>query len=475
MEQCRSNYGDYMNIAVVVLAAGYGTRMKSRIPKVLHQLAGKPLLEHILSLSSRLSSKQTIVVTGHKGYEVIQSFKDWTIDWIQQVVQRGTGDALKVAMPHIKSVDHILVLYGDVPLIQFNILNQFVQSVPKDALGLLTTHVSRPHGLGRIIRNDTGHIIAIVEEKDATPEQKQISEINPGIYMIPYSKIGKWLSELTATNEQQELYLTDFIANAVRDCVCIVSRPISFPNEVQGINNRVQLANAERAYQQCQAKHLMLSGVTLYDPMRFDVRGKVKIDPDVTIDVNVILEGEVTIESGVTIGHNTQIKNSTICTGTKILSNCVIDSAKIGMRFQIGPFARIRPGSHLHTQAQIGNFVEVKKTVVGQGSIANHLSYLGDAEIGKGVNIGAGTITCNYDGANKHKTIIEDDVFIGSDTQLIAPVSIGRGASIAAGTTVMKDVSPNQLALNKKKQQHVENWDKPKKKAFSKKDTKYKF
>lgn len=450
-----------MSFSVIVLAAGQGTRMRSSKPKVLQLLAGKPLLHHVLGTVQQLSPAQTMVVCGYKAEELQTSCKEFNVDWVWQAEQLGTGHAVQVAFPEMQMARRILVVYGDVPLIGAATLTALLEHTPYDSLGILTAELSNPYGLGRIIRNQTGDIVEIVEEKDASVEQRKIREINTGIYVLPYKYLATWLSNLKATNQQQEYYLTDLVSMAVHDQVQIVSLKIQDSLEIAGINSQSQLADVEREYQFRAVKTLMDRGVKIYDPARIDVRGTVAVGQDVVIDINVVFEGEVFLGDGVNVGPNVLIKNSIVGSGTTIYANSVIDSARIGASCQLGPFARVRPGTVLHDQSKVGNFVEIKNAVVGLKSKVNHLSYIGDAELGANVNIGAGVITCNYDGAFKHKTIIEDDAFIGSNSELIAPVRVGKGATLAAGTTLMKNAPAGALTLTKKILSNILNWQRP--------------
>ena len=443
------------------MAAGQGTRMHSALPKVLHPLAKRPLLQYVIDAANSIAPSQVIMVCGYKADLVKETFSHLAIDWVMQEQQSGTGDAVRCALPQLCNADRVLVLCGDVPLIKAQTLQRLLFNTPSDALGLLTVAVTDPYGFGRIIRNEAGCVIKIVEEKDATEAQREIKEINPGIYLIPTNKLPGLLAKISTNNVQKELYLTDIIALAVQDGITIHTEAVLQAEEVMGINTRNQLAALERYYQKQQAEKFMSQGVTILDPNRIDIRGNVKIAADVTIDVNVILEGAVTIESGVVLGPNVLIKDSYISAGTEVLANSVIDTARVGANCRIGPFARIRPTTVLQDKVKIGNFVEVKNSVVGVASKANHLSYIGDADIGAQVNVGAGVITCNYDGVNKHKTFIADNVSIGADVQLIAPITVGKGATIAAGTTVMKDVPEQVLVLNSKQQQHLAGWQRP--------------
>ena len=456
-----------MAIRVVILAAGQGKRMHSSLPKVLHSLAGKPLLAHVIDTALKIAKNETpIIIYGHQGEVIRDAFSHYDVEWIAQKDQLGTGHALLQALPEMVDEDYVLVLYGDVPLISMHTLKQLIETTPDAAIGMLTAHLANPHGYGRIKRDQQNKIIGIVEEKDASPLERAITEVNPGIYFVSAKRLKKWLPMLHNKNAQGEYYLTDIISAAAKEDISIHSVEPSHAEEIFGVNDRVQLAELERFYQQQYAMKLMRQGVTLYDPARFDVRGDVEIGRDVTIDVNVILEGRVVIGEGVSIGPNTLIRNTIIGSHVDIKANTVIDGAEISAHCSIGPFARLRPGTVLDAHAHIGNFVEIKNTVVGEGSKINHLSYVGDSDVGKHVNIGAGTITCNYDGVNKHKTIIGDDVFIGSDTQLVAPVFVGEGATIGAGSTITKDVPPHQLTLTHKlEQRSKKGWKRPQKKS----------
>ena len=458
-----------MSLSVIVLAAGRGERMKSTQPKVLHSLAGKPLLHHILSTVEQLSVTQMLVVCGYQGQTIIDQTKQYSVDWVWQQEQRGTGHAVKCALPSLKLSERVLILCGDVPGVQLKTLESLLQQTPVNAVGVLTAKVEDPTGLGRIIRNENGHVVEIVEHKDATAEQLAINEINTGIYVVPQAFLTEALSSLKAENAQQEYYLPDIIHYAVQKKIAVCGIRAQNSWEVLGVNSKQELARLERLYQQEQANQLMADGVMLLDPQRLDLRGEVNIGQDVTIDINVILEGKVTIGSNVQIGPNVVIKDSVIGDGAVILANSHVDSAHIGAKCQVGPFARIRPGTRLAETAKIGNFVETKKTEIGVGSKINHLSYIGDSQVGAGVNIGAGTITCNYDGVNKYQTVIEDNVFVGSNTELVAPVRVGRGATIAAGTTLVKDAPAGELSLTQKKQTVIECWERPTKRQSQEK------
>ncbi len=452
-----------MGLSVVILAAGKGTRMQSNMPKVLHKIAGKSMLQHVIDAAQQLQPEQMIVVAGHEIDQVRTSVSEQNILIAEQSEQLGTGHAVDQALPLVTEGNQVLVLYGDVPLIQKETLKQLIDAQPKDGIGLLTVKLKDPSGYGRIIRNNEGRVTAIVEQKDASMDQLAISEVNTGILAVASHKLKQWLSNIDNNNAQGEYYLTDTIAMAANEGGVRACHPAS-PIEVEGVNSRVQLAQLERAFQKQQAETLMSEGVTLIDPARFDVRGSLSCATDVVIDVNLITEGEVTIGRGTHIGANCIIINSKIGANCVIKPNSIIEGAVIESECSVGPFARIRPGTQLAQGAFIGNFVETKNTIIGQNSKASHLSYIGDAEVGSGVNIGAGVITCNYDGANKHKTTIEDNVFIGSDSQLVAPVTIGKGATVGAGTTVTKDVTAGELCISRVAQKHIEGWQRPVKK-----------
>lgn len=453
-----------MSIQVVVLAAGQGKRMHSKLPKVLHTLAGKSLLERVIDTAEKIATTQPIVIYGHQGNELQAAIAHRAVKWVHQAEQLGTGHAVLQALPVINPGDHVLILCGDVPLISAETLQRFINAMQANEVGMMTATTDNPFGYGRIKRDANNRVIGVVEEKDATAEEKKIQEINTGIYLVSSKFLREWLPKLQNQNAQHEYYLTDIILRAVENNIMIHTTQPESTDEIMGVNDRVQLAYLERAQQMKIAEQLMRSGVTLRDPARLDVRGNVTIGKDVIIDVNVILEGQVTIGDDCVIGPNTYIANSTIGKGAKINANSVIDGAAIGEHCTIGPFARIRPESILAEKVNIGNFVEIKKSVLGAGTKAHHLSYLGDSDIGHGVNIGAGTITCNYDGVAKHKTIIENDAFIGSCTQLIAPVTVGEGATIGAGSTITHDAPAHKLTLSRVQQQTISEWKRPKKK-----------
>lgn len=444
--------------------------MGSSRPKVLQLLAGKPLLHHVLATCQAITPQQTIVVCGYKGDLVQQSCKEFAVDWVWQSEQRGTGHAVQTAYPDLAHEDRVLVLYGDVPLVSSATLKQLLAATPLDAVGILTANLVNPTGLGRIIRDAKNNVIAIVEQKDATEQQRLINEINTGIYVLPYRYLAAWLANLQAHNQQKEYYLTDIIAMAVAAGVPVLAHQVSNLLEVTGVNSQQQLSELERSYQMSCANELMSRGVKIYDPARLDIRGVVTAGSDVEIDINVIFEGDVVLGDNVIIGPNVTIKNSVLGSGTIVHANSVIDGADTGSECQIGPFARIRPGTKLAAKSKIGNFVEIKNASIDEQSKINHLSYVGDAEVGKRVNIGAGVITCNYDGANKHKTIIEDDVFVGSNCELIAPITIGKGATLAAGTTLAKDAPAGALTLTKKIIETIASWKRPVKQSVIQKE-----
>ena len=453
------------NLTVVVLAAGQGKRMRSDLPKVLHPLAGRPLLAHVLGAAQALRAREMRVVHGHGGELVKQAFAGQPIKWIHQAEQRGTGHAVRQAMPGIRPKDVVLVLYGDVPLVLPETLRKLVSKAAKGQLAILTARLPVPTGYGRIIRGARGKISAIVEEKDATPAQREIDEINTGLLACPASLLAGWTRRLRANNAQKEFYLTDCVGLAVRDGVPVVSATAASADEVLGINDKVQLAEAEAILRRRINTALMVSGVSLADPERLDVRGTLRCGRDVCIDANVIIEGEVVLGDGVQVGPFTLIRDATIGAGTVIHSHCVIEQGVIGARCDIGPYARVRPEVRLADGAKLGNFVEIKKSVIGAGSKVNHLSYIGDATIGSQVNVGAGTITCNYDGASKHRTVIGDGAFIGSGVELVAPVEIGAGATIGAGSTITKPAPAGKLTLERARQATIPNWKRPQKKA----------
>jgi bifunctional UDP-N-acetylglucosamine pyrophosphorylase/glucosamine-1-phosphate N-acetyltransferase len=452
-----------MALGVVILAAGQGTRMQSGLPKVLHPLAHQPLLQHVINTARSLDPARIVVVYGHGGEQVRAACPEPDLVWAEQAEQLGTGHAVQQAIPHLDGLDQVLVLYGDVPLIRSDTLQRLLTEAGS-GFGLLTLELDDPSGYGRVERDAQGRVMHIVEQKDASPEQLRIREINTGIMVIPETRLHAWLGQLQNNNAQGEYYLTDVLAMAVIEGLQIaVTQPVD-PMEAEGVNNKRQLAALERAWQLRQAGELMDAGLTLRDPARFDLRGTLRHGRDCVIDVNVIVEGEVSLGEHVQVGANTVLRNVRIGDNVSILENCVLEDAYVGSESRIGPFARLRPGADLVGGAHVGNFVEIKKSVIGQGSKVNHLSYVGDSEIGSGVNIGAGTITCNYDGANKHKTVIGDDAFIGSNTALVAPVAVGKGATIGAGSVIGRDAPAGQLTLTRPRQVSIANWQRPRKK-----------
>ncbi|MEJ4046522.1 bifunctional UDP-N-acetylglucosamine diphosphorylase/glucosamine-1-phosphate N-acetyltransferase GlmU [Erwinia sp. SLM-02] len=450
-------------MSVVILAAGKGTRMYSDLPKVLHLLAGKPMVQHVIDAAKALNAQQVNLVYGHGGDLLKSTLNDASLNWVLQAEQLGTGHAMQQAAPHFADDEDILMLYGDVPLISVDTLRRLQAAKPEGGIGLLTVILDNPTGYGRIIR-EGGEVVGIIEQKDAAPQQLLINEINTGILLANGADLKRWLGKLTNNNAQGEYYITDIIALAHQEGRHIEAVHPARTTETDGVNNRLQLATLERVWQAEQAEKLLLAGVMLLDPARFDLRGTLEHGRDVVIDTNVIIEGHVTLGNRVKIGSGCVIKNSVIADDSVISPYTVIEDAQLAEGCTVGPFARLRPGSELAEGAHVGNFVEMKKARLGKGSKAGHLSYLGDAEIGTNVNIGAGTITCNYDGVNKSKTIIGDDVFVGSDTQLIAPVKVADGVTIAAGTTIMKDVPAAGLVYNRKEQQLNASWQRPVKK-----------
>ncbi len=449
-----------MSLDIVILAAGQGTRMRSALPKVLHAVAGKSMLGHVIDTARLLQPKSIQVVIGHGADKVREQLAADDLSFVLQAEQLGTGHAVAQALPQL-SADNVLILYGDVPLIEVATLQRLLQQVSANQLGLLTVELADPTGYGRIVRDQTGQVQAIVEHKDASTEQRAIAEGNTGILAVPGSRLADWLGRLSNSNAQGEYYLTDVIAMAVADGLVVATEQANDEMEVLGANDRMQLAQLERHYQYRAGRRLMAQGVTLIDPARFDVRGDVTVGRDVLIDINVILEGRVVIEDNVQIGPNCVIKDSVLRRGAIIKANSHLDGAEVGEGADCGPFARLRPGSVLGAKAHVGNFVELKNAKLGEGAKAGHLSYLGDAEIGARSNIGAGTITCNYDGANKFKTVLGEDVFIGSNSALVAPLTLGDGATTGAGSTVTCDVPANSLAVGRAKQRNIEGWKRP--------------
>lgn len=449
---------------IVILAAGTGKRMRSALPKVLHPLAGRPLLSHVIDTARTLQPSRLVVVVGHGAEQVQAAVAAPDVQFAVQAEQLGTGHAVRQALPLLDPAQPTLVLYGDVPLTRASTLRRLVDAARDGRYGILTVTLDDPTGYGRIVRDASGFVTRIVEQKDASPEQLKIAEINTGIIVTPTAQLSMWLGALKNENAQGEYYLTDVVELAIEAGFEIVTAQPDAEWETLGVNSKAQLAELERIHQRNVADALLVDGVTLADPARLDVRGTLRCGRDVSIDVNCVFEGDVTLADNVTIGANCVIRNASIGAGTRIDAFTHIDGAKLGAHTVIGPYARLRPGAQLADEAHVGNFVEVKNAVIGHGSKANHLTYIGDADIGARVNIGAGTITCNYDGANKFRTVIEDDVFVGSDTQLVAPVRIGRGVTIAAGTTIWKDVAEGVLALNEKTQTAKSGYVRPVKK-----------
>ncbi|WP_175979611.1 MULTISPECIES: bifunctional UDP-N-acetylglucosamine diphosphorylase/glucosamine-1-phosphate N-acetyltransferase GlmU [Caballeronia] len=437
---------------IVILAAGMGKRMRSALPKVLHPLAGKPLLAHVIDTARTLSPTRLVVVVGHGAEKVREAVGAPDVQFALQDKQLGTGHAVQQALPLLDPSVPTLVLYGDVPLTRASTLERLIAAAGAERYGVLTVNVGDPTGYGRIVRDAAGKVKKIVEQKDASEEERRIAEINTGIVITPTRTLESWLASLKNNNAQGEFYLTDVVERAIEAGVEVVTAQPDAEWETLGVNSKIQLAELERIHQRNVANALLDAGVTLMDPARIDVRGTLECGADVSIDVNCVFEGRVTLADNVTIGPNCVIRDATIGAGTRIDAYTHIEGGKTGANVVLGPYARLRPGATLGDEAHVGNFVEVKNAVFGRGSKANHLSYIGDSDVGARVNIGAGTITCNYDGANKHRTVIEDDVFVGSDTQLVAPVRVGRGVTIAAGTTVWKDVGEGELVLNEKSQ-----------------------
>ena len=445
---------------IVILAAGQGKRMHSNLPKVLHPIAGKALVAHVIDTARSLSPQTLCLVYGHGGDAVRTTLAAPDLAWALQEPQLGTGHAVQQALPHLKDGGTTLVLYGDVPLIQAETLKRLLQAA-QDALAILTVELADPSGYGRIVRNAKGEVVRIVEQKDSTPEERAIREINTGIMAMPTARLGEWLGRLSNNNAQKEFYLTDIVGMAVAEGLPIHTANPRHEWEVLGVNSKVQLAELERVAQRNAAEQLMEAGVRLADPARFDVRGELVCGRDVFIDVNCVFEGTVVLDEAVEVGPNCVIRNARIGAGTRLAAYTHIEDAVVGPDGRIGPFARLRPGTELAEDVHVGNFVEIKKSTIAAHSKANHLAYIGDAIIGSRVNVGAGTITCNYDGANKFQTIIEDDAFIGSDTQLVAPVRVGRGATLGAGTTLTKDAPAGTLTISRAKQLSIPGWKRP--------------
>lgn len=453
-----------MKLSIIILAAGQGTRMCSGLPKVLHTLGGRPLLAHVIDSARALDATDIHVVIGHGAESVRETFADAGVQWVMQEQQLGTGHAVAQAMPDIADDHVVLVMYGDVPLVRKATLEPLCATAVQGFVGLLTAELDDPTGYGRILHHADGSICGIVEEKDASSSERNIREISTGFLAAPAGALRRWVDALDNSNAQGEFYLTDVVARAVSDGVGVRGIRALSITEVMGINDRMQLAAQERSYQRRQAEACMRRGVTLIDPERFDLRGTLAAGQDVIIDVNAVLEGDIRLGERVSIGPNVVLRNVRIGDDVTVLANCVIEDADIGNAARIGPFARVRPQTRLAENTQVGNFVEIKKSDVAAGSKINHLSYIGDSSIGHNVNIGAGTITCNYDGANKHRTVIGDNAFIGSDTQLVAPVTVGDGATIGAGSTIIRDAPAGELTLSRADQQTRKGWKRPVKK-----------
>lgn len=454
-----------INTSIVILAAGEGTRMRSRLPKVLHPLAGKPLLQHVVDTALELGPAEVVVVYGHGGEQVRKACESFPVRWVEQPLRRGTGDAVACALAHIQQTDNVLVLCGDVPMVSAASLQGLLDGLQDHDLALMSMIPDDPKGYGRIVRDADGRPVRIVEQKDATPTETALREVNTGFLAARTPALRSWIERLRPDNAQGEYYLTDCLRLAVEDGAGVTVITAADAGEFLGVNDRVQLASLERRFQRQRVQELMRSGVTVMDPERLDIRGEVQAGIDVTLDVNVILEGHVTLETGVRVGPHCVLKDVHVGADVVIRSHCVIEDAVIGAGATVGPFARLRPGSRLEAQSHIGNFVEVKNSHIGQNSKVNHLSYIGDSELGRDVNIGAGTITCNYDGANKHRTVIEDGAFIGSNSALVAPVTVGKEATIGAGSTIVKSAPPGKLTLERAPQKTLDGWKRPVKKS----------
>ncbi|MFL0803631.1 MAG: bifunctional UDP-N-acetylglucosamine diphosphorylase/glucosamine-1-phosphate N-acetyltransferase GlmU [Agarilytica sp.] len=451
-------------LEITILAAGKGTRMRSNLPKVLHTLAGKPFLQHVLDRAEELGSKSTSVIVGHGAEAVREAVESENINFVEQLEQLGTGHAVLQAVPHLHDDAIVLILYGDVPLIATETLQRLTEVVNENTLGLLTVNLDEPTGYGRIVRNEAGEVVAIVEQKLASDEQLEIKEVNTGVMAVKVKDLQRWLPALSDDNAQKEYLLTDIIEMANNEGKDIVTAQPSEEYEVLGVNNRVQQAELERIYQGKIASNLLEKGVTLMDPQRFDCRGTLTTGKDCVIDVNCVFEGDVVLGDGVSIGPNCHITDTEIASNVEIKSHSVLEGAKVGNHVAVGPFARLRPKAALGDHAKVGNFVEIKKSNIGENSKVSHLSYIGDAEVGDNVNIGAGTITCNYDGVNKFVTTVGDGVFVGSNTSLVAPVSLGENVTVAAGSVVTIDVNEDALAVARSRQRNIDGWVRPTKK-----------
>ena len=452
-----------MALEILVLAAGQGKRMRSDLPKVLHPLAGRALLAHVLQTARELSAQKIIVVHGHGAEQVKQAFPDKDVDWVLQAEQLGTAHAVMQAMPRVSADADVLVLYGDVPLTQPSTLKRLLAAA-RDGLAVLTADLDDPAAYGRVVRDSSGRVKRIVEARDASAAERAIREINAGFYALSARRLGAWLKKIDNRNAQKEYYLTDLVGLAVAEGTPVIAVKAQHAWEAAGVNSKAELARLERQYQQTTSERLLDAGVTLADPARIDVRGSLECGRDVAIDVNCVFEGDVKLVDGVRVGANCVLRNVNVAAQTEILPFCHLEDSQIGERCRLGPFARLRPGAQLAEEVHIGNFVEVKASRLGAGSKANHLTYLGDSEVGERVNVGAGTITCNYDGAAKHRTVIEDDCFIGSDATLVAPVRIARGSYIGAGSTISEDTPAGQLTIARSRQVSIPSWKPPVKK-----------
>jgi bifunctional UDP-N-acetylglucosamine pyrophosphorylase/glucosamine-1-phosphate N-acetyltransferase len=453
-----------MPLDIIVLAAGQGKRMRSRLPKVLHPLAGRPLLAHVLQAARALGPRKVVVVHGHGAEQVRAAFTESNVEWVLQAEQLGTGHAVQQALPRVSQEADVLILYGDVPLVASATLQRLAQA-GAEGVGVLTAELEDPAGYGRIVRERSGRVARIVEQKDASPQELAIREVNAGFMAMSARRLLGWLGRLTNRNAQKEYYLTDVVSLAVAEGVPVNAVKVDNAWEVAGVNSKRELAELERRYQKMQAQRLLEAGVTLADPARIDVRGELECGRDVAIDVNCVFEGQVSLGDGVRVGPNCVLRNCAVAADSEVLAFSHLEDSEVGARCRLGPYARLRPGSVLAEDVHVGNFVEVKASRIGKGSKANHLSYIGDAEVGSGVNVGAGTITCNYDGAAKHRTVIEDDCFIGSDATLVAPLRIARGSYIGAGSTINKDTPAGQLTVARARQVSIPSWKPPKKKA----------
>ena len=452
-------------LEVIILAAGKGTRMHSKLPKVLHELAGEPLLAHVIHTVQQIGPNAMHVVYGHGADTVLNRFEGLGVNWVMQSKQLGTAHAVKAAMPHVNPGSIVLVVYGDIPLVNARELSALIKVVDAKRLALLTAEFEDPAGYGRIVRDASGTVVGCVEHRDANTDQLAIKEVNTGFIAARATDLAHWLEQVDNHNAQKEYYLTDIIAIAVKEGAEVADIQASDAVSVLGVNTKAELALLERYYQGKRAAYFLEQGVTIVDPNRFDARGDIRFGTDCVVDVNVVLEGPLEIGHGVHIEAHNVLRKSRIGDNVQVKPQCVIEDAEIGSNTVVGPFARIRPGARIADHVHIGNFVEIKNSSLETGTKVNHLSYVGDSTVGRGVNIGAGVITCNYDGANKHRTEIDDEVFVGSNTQLVAPVKLGRGATIGAGSTITDDVPPDTLAVTRAPQKHVKGWRRPRKKT----------